>query len=65
VVLTGPTGVGPNSGLEVWCSAGSRVCEVGSWFLGSVALQWLSGLDQIWVVSRRRMLEVVFVLLKA
>jgi hypothetical protein len=29
----------------------SRVCEVGSWFLGSVALQWLRGLGQFgyWV----------------
>jgi hypothetical protein len=25
----------------------SRVCEVGSWFLGSVALQWLRGLGQL------------------
>jgi hypothetical protein len=25
----------------------SRVCEVGSWFLGSVTLQWLRGLDQL------------------
>jgi hypothetical protein len=24
----------------------SQVCEVGSWFLGSVALQWLRGLGQ-------------------
>jgi hypothetical protein len=25
----------------------SRVCEVGSWFLGLVALQWLRGLGQL------------------
>jgi hypothetical protein len=25
----------------------SRVCEVGSWLLGSVALQWLRGLGQL------------------
>jgi hypothetical protein len=25
----------------------SQVCEVGSWFLGSVALQWLRGLGQL------------------
>jgi hypothetical protein len=42
----------------------SRVCEVGSWFLGLVALQWLRGLGQLELVSRRRVLEAVFVLLK-
>jgi hypothetical protein len=25
----------------------SRVCEVGNWFLGSIALQWLRGLGQL------------------
>jgi hypothetical protein len=25
----------------------SLVCEVGSWFLGSVALQWLRGLGRL------------------
>jgi hypothetical protein len=34
------------SGLEVGVPLRSRVCEVGSWFLGSVALQWLRGLGQ-------------------
>jgi hypothetical protein len=32
------------SGLDVGVPLRSRVCEVGSWFLGSVALQWLRGL---------------------
>jgi hypothetical protein len=34
------------SGLEVGVLLRSRVCEVGSWFLGSVSLQWLRGLGQ-------------------
>jgi hypothetical protein len=29
----------------------SRVCEVGSWFLGPVALQWLRGLGQLGSMS--------------
>jgi hypothetical protein len=36
-----------SSGLEVWCSAAFSGHEVGSWFLGSVALQWLLGLGQL------------------
>jgi hypothetical protein len=53
------------SGLEVWCSAAFSGRKVVCWFLGSVALQWLHGLGQFWVVSRRRVLETVFVLLES
>jgi hypothetical protein len=33
--------------LEFCVPLRSRVCEVGSWFLGPVALQWLCGLGQL------------------
>jgi hypothetical protein len=33
--------------LEFCVSLRSRVFEVGSWFLGPVALQWLRGLGQL------------------
>jgi hypothetical protein len=33
--------------LEFCVPLRSRVCEVGSWFLGPVALQWLRGLGQL------------------
>jgi hypothetical protein len=34
--------------LEFCVPLRSRVCEVESWFLGLVALQWLRGLGQLW-----------------
>jgi hypothetical protein len=34
--------------LEVCVPLRSRVREVGCWFLGPVALQWLCGLGQLW-----------------
>jgi hypothetical protein len=33
--------------LEFCVSLRSQVCEVGSWVLGPVALQWLRGLGQL------------------
>jgi hypothetical protein len=33
--------------LEFCVPLRSRVCEVGSWFQGPVALQWLRGLGQL------------------
>jgi hypothetical protein len=33
--------------LELCVPLRSRVCEVGSWFLGPVALLWLRGLGQL------------------
>jgi hypothetical protein len=33
--------------LECCVPLRSQVCEVGSWFLGPVALQWLRGLGQL------------------
>jgi hypothetical protein len=33
--------------LEFCVPLRSRVCKVESWFLGSVALQWLCGLGQL------------------
>jgi hypothetical protein len=52
-VGTGPTGVAhrPDQCRSVDSSfcvpLRSQVCEVGSWFLGLVALQWLRGLGQL------------------
>jgi hypothetical protein len=46
--------------LEFCVPLCSRVCEVGSWFLGPVATwAWPT-----WVVSRRHVLEAVFILLE-
>jgi hypothetical protein len=33
--------------LECCVPLRSRVCEVGSWFLGQVAFQWMRGLGQL------------------
>jgi hypothetical protein len=38
--------------------------KVVCWFLGPVALQWLRGLGQLGWLSRRRVLEAVFILLE-
>jgi hypothetical protein len=50
--------------LELLVPLCSWVCEGGCWFLGPIALPWLRGLGQLGQLSRRRDLEVVFVLLE-
>jgi hypothetical protein len=45
-----------------WCVLARKVV---CWFLGSLALQWPRGLDQLGQLSWRHVLEVEFILLES
>jgi hypothetical protein len=50
--------------LEVWRSAAFSCRKVVSWFLGPLGTPVATWSRPIWVVSRRRVLEAVFILLE-
>jgi hypothetical protein len=63
VVLTGLTGVGQwTRGLVFRCIPGSEGCVLVPRFISTLMATWTW---PIWVVSRRRVLEAVFVLLES